>query len=350
MSEKTELPTPKRLREAREKGQVAKSADVGATLSLLGVCAAIMFGWDTTMQALDVFFALTVRAMNLPLREGIALCGAEALNTFEIVAMPPVLAAVAGGIIGHSMQVGVLFSMKAATPSLDKMNPKQWFSKVFSKKAMLELAKSLLKTVLLAWLLQQTVLQFINPLLKAAPMGVSTLFQVFCSLLFQMMSLCLCVFGVIAALDYLLMYKIHMSGLMMSKDEVKREYKEMEGDPTIKSRRRQLHQEMAQNNTLQQTRKATALVTNPTHLAVALYYAEGETPLPLVMAQGQGLLAQKMREIAEEEGIPIMQNVELAHQLMDTCEVDNYIPSELIEPVAEVLRWVKDITDKEQGV
>jgi type III secretion protein U len=120
----------------------------------------------------------------------------------------------------------------------------------------------------------------------------------------------------------------------------------MEGDPLIKSQRKQLHQEMVMNNTLQQTRKASVLVTNPTKIAVALFYKEGETPLPVISAMGQGAIAKKMREVAEEEGIPIMENVPLARNLLEQGEVQNYIPSDLIQPVAEIMRWVNELTNR----
>jgi type III secretion protein U len=129
----------------------------------------------------------------------------------------------------------------------------------------------------------------------------------------------------------------------MSKDEVKREYKEMEGNPEIKGKRRQFHQELMNQNTTQRVRKASVLVTNPTEIAVALYYDAEETPLPLVLAKGEGDLARRMIAIAKEEGIPIMQNIPLARGLYADAEVDQYIPSSLIEPVAEVLRWLKTL-------
>ena len=129
----------------------------------------------------------------------------------------------------------------------------------------------------------------------------------------------------------------------MSKDEVKREYKEMEGDPHIKSKRKQLHHQLVMGGIEQQVKKATVVVTNPTHVAVALYYEPGKTPLPVIKAKGENLIAQRIKEIARREGIPIMENVPLARGLLAQGEVDQYIPSELIGAVAEVLRWVQSL-------
>lgn len=116
----------------------------------------------------------------------------------------------------------------------------------------------------------------------------------------------------------------------------------MEGDPLIKSKRHQLHQELMMENTAQRARTASVVVTNPTHIAVAVYYRSEETPLPIVAAKGQGFVAQRIVEVAREEGVPIMQNIPLARGLYTEADIDQYIPSSLIEPMAEVLRWVQD--------
>jgi type III secretion protein U len=149
----------------------------------------------------------------------------------------------------------------------------------------------------------------------------------------------------IAGFDYFFQRYQYIKQLKMSKDEVKREYKESEGDPQIKGKRRQLHQELLANDTMQRTRKATVVVTNPTHLAVAIYYDEKDNVLPTVLAKGEDHLAQRMKAVAREEGIPIMENVPLARALYANVPVDRYIPSDLIEPMAEVLRWVKELNE-----
>ncbi len=126
----------------------------------------------------------------------------------------------------------------------------------------------------------------------------------------------------------------------MTKDEVKNEYKEMEGDPAIKGKRKQLHQELLSESVVNSVKKASVVVTNPTRIAIALEYREGETPLPIVRAKGENLLAKRIIEIAKQEGIPIMENVPLARALHEQVRIDEYIPSDLIDAVAEVLRWV----------
>jgi type III secretion protein U len=134
----------------------------------------------------------------------------------------------------------------------------------------------------------------------------------------------------------------------MSKDEVKREYKEMEGDQQIKSKRKQLHQEMVQSDTVERTRKASVVVTNPTHLAVAIFYDEDGNEMPRVVAKGEDHVARRMVEVAKEEGIPVMQHVPLARALHEGVGIDRFVPPDLIEPLAEVLAFVQQLK-RERG-
>ena len=178
--------------------------------------------------------------------------------------------------------------------------------------------------------------------------GLEGVLQLLEEVLWEVAKYTVLAYVVIAFADFIFQRWQHTKQLMMTKDEVKREFKEMEGDPMIKNKRKQLHQEMVMTNTAEKVRKSSVLVTNPTHRAVAIYYEEGETKLPTITAKGEGILAKRMVEIAQEEGIPIMQNVPLAHDLFDNAEVEQYIPTELIEPIAEVLRWVRQL-QQEQG-
>ncbi len=151
-------------------------------------------------------------------------------------------------------------------------------------------------------------------------------------------------FIVIAAADFAYQKFDHTKKLKMSKDEVKREYKEMEGSPEIKSKRRQLHQELQASNQRENVKRSNVLVTNPTHIAVGLYYKKGETPpLPVITLMETDAVAKRMIAIAKEEGVPVMQKVPLARALYADGNVDQYIPSDLIEATAEVLRWLASL-------
>jgi type III secretion protein U len=343
MSEKTEQPTPKKLRDARAQGQVCKSQEVTSAAGLITVFGFLFVAWNFWEKSLRELFALSFSLLGLPFREALPQALAGGGHAFLLLVIPVLALVVVSALVANLGQVGFLFSLKAAKPGLDKINPKQWFSKVFARKNFLELAKSILKTLLLAWMVQKIILESIDSMIKAPAAGLASQLGLLSDIFFSLYLYCGGTFAAVAALDYILQKKIYLKDQMMTKDEVKREYKEMEGDPLIKSQRRQLHQEMAMSDDLGKVRQSSVLVTNPTHVAVALYYEEGKTPLPIVTARGEGAQARRMMRAAEEAGVPIMRNVPLARGLFEQARPDNYIPGEFVEPAAEVIRWLKDM-------
>lgn len=344
MSEKTEQPTSRRLDKARERGQVAKSSEVGSAATILLLSFLFMLRWEANMRELEMLCAVAMHAVGQPFRQAAAETGTAALHALVFICAPPVLGAALAGVIAHVGQVGFLFSLEAAKPGLNKLNPSQWIKKVFSKKSLMELAKTVGKTLLLAWILERAVLANLDPLLKAGLRSPDQLLAVFGAILFRVMLWCGLAFVAVAALDFVFQKRMHLKELMMTKEEVKNEYKEMDGDPHIKSRRRQLHEELANDTSVEEARKASVLVVNPTHIAVALRYEKGVTPLPLITARAEGALAARMRRAAEEAGVPVLENVPLAHDLFRQGRLAAYIPSTLVEPVAEVMRWVNGLS------
>ncbi|MDR3299156.1 MAG: type III secretion system export apparatus subunit SctU [Candidatus Accumulibacter sp.] len=343
MSEKTEPPTSKRLRDAREKGQVCKSQEVGATAVLLTVFGIFLGAGSFIWETLIMMFEAPLRAIHLPFWEALPnVAGEVAMLAMRLTAL--ILgAAIAAGLAANLIQIGVLISIKSVTPSLDKLNPAQWFKKTFAIKNFVELLKTIAKTLIIAWVVKIAIEDNLGLLLSIPYGGLGGIAPsagaLFASLIFRVAP----VFLAVAVFDYFFQHWQYIKGLRMSKDEVKREYKEMEGDPMIKGKRKQLHQEMATSNTLSNVRKAQVVVTNPTHVAVALMYDEKKTPLPIIVGMGEGLLAQRIMEIAKEEGIPIMQNVPLARALLQDGVENEYIPADLIRPVAEILRWAQSL-------
>ena len=347
MSEKTEQPTPKKLRDARERGQVCKSQEVTSAAGVITVFGFLIIAWDFWEKNLKELFGLSFSLLGLPFREALPQLLAGGAHVFLLLVVPVLVLVMVSALVANLVQVGFMFSLKAAQPNLNKVNPKQWFSKVFARKNFLELAKSVLKTLLLAWMVQKIVLESIDGLTKAPAGGLAPQLAMLGDIFWSLYLYCGGAFAAVAALDYILQKKMYMKDQMMTKDEVKREYKEMEGDPQIKGQRRQLHQEMAMNDDLGKVRKSSVLVTNPTHVAVALYYEEGKTPLPIVTAKGEGAQARRMMRAAEEAGVPIMRSVSLARGLFASGRADNYIPSEFIEPAAEVIRWLREMSGQE---
>lgn len=343
MSEKTEQPTQKRLRDARQKGQVCKSQEVSATATLLTVFAVFLGAGPFLWESLLVMFEAPLRHMHLPFREAVSL-------TMEILAMQAAIivalvlgTAIVAGTGAGIVQIGVLFSAKGATPSLEKLNPQQWVKKTFAVKNLVELLKNVCKILIISYVVRVTLEDNVGRLLSIPHGGLGGIAPAAGAVFMDLIMNTAPAFVVIAAVDFWYQRHEYIKGLKMTKDEVKREYKEMEGDPLIKGKRKQLHQEMAMSSTLAQVRKASVVVTNPTRIAVAIQYEKEETPLPVIVGMGEGLLARRILEIAKEEGIPVMQNVPLARALLEQGREQHYIPEDLILPVAEVLRWAQTL-------
>jgi type III secretion protein U len=341
--DKTEEPTPKKLRDAREKGQVAQSRDATSTALLIVLFAYIAAMWNPALARLKAEFDLIPRLYERRFEEALTVLLTAIAGDVVAILGPLLLLVVVTAVMAGFLQVGPVLSLEPVKPSLSKINPMAALKKMFSLKNLIELAKAILKTLFLGALVYLVIRNSIPVLVQVPYGGRAATLAVLKQLLFQMAVYTVLAFVVVAAADMLMQRYLHKKELRMTKDEVKREYKESEGDPHIKSKRKQMHRELLQGGMVERSRKATVLVTNPTHLAIALRYEENETPLPVVIAKGEGILALRMIEVATAENIPVLENVPLAHDLMDRGTLDQAIPSELIAPVAEVLRWVRDL-------
>lgn len=338
--EKTEPPSPKRLRDARQKGQVARSQEVVTTISLFGVLAVIYAMGSTTWAQLVVLIdrvaALAASDSPTRLNEGLML-------SFEIavaIHMPILGAAILLAIVSNMIQFGVLFSLQSIQPKLEKISIIKGAKRIFSKKQLIELLKSAFKILFLTILLTILIRDSIGPFISAINCGLECLQVVNDQILIRLLLLSALAFVIVAGLDFMIQRHLHTKSLMMSKEEVKREYKEAEGDPVVKGQRKALATELIMGDNRKQVRSASAVVVNPTHLAVAIRYAKGDTPLPIVTAKGRNRVAVDMRTEAERAGVPVFRNVPLARQLYADTEPNDYVPDELFEAVAEILSWV----------
>lgn len=348
MSDKTEQPTSKKLREAREKGQVAQSRDVTSTALLIAMFVWIMIASGGLIEQLKALLVLPGTLHGAPFSEGLRTMIAATVEVLRAATVPMLGVVLIFGTAAGFLQVGPLIAFESVKPDLKKLNPVDKLKQMFSMKNLIEFVKSVLKVTFLSVLLYIVIRNSLAVLVEAPYGGLTAVQVVLDGVLYKVAMYTMFAYLAIAAADFGFQRWRHTKDLMMSKDEVKREYKEMEGDPHIKSKRKHLHQEMIMHDSVANTRKATVLITNPTHKAVAVYYKQGETKLPIVTAKGEGFVAQRMIEAAKEEGVPIMQNVPLAHDLFEQGQLEHYIPSELIEPIAEVLRWVQQLS-QEQG-
>ncbi|MEY4939214.1 MAG: hypothetical protein RIQ93_949 [Verrucomicrobiota bacterium] len=347
-SEKNEQPTAKKLRDARQKGQVAKSQDVTTTVLMISLFASIGLMWDWMLVQLKELVLLPVSFYAMPFDRAVQEVAYGVMLKALLISLPLVFIGFVAGAAASFFQVGPLLSFESVQPELKKINPLEKAQQIFSMKSVIEFIKSVVKVSIIGVIVYQIIRSSIDGLSRL-PYGGEAALLVGVGAVMKSLAINVClVYAAIAGFDYFLQQYQHIKGLKMSKDEVKREYKESEGDPQIKGKRKQLHQELLANSQVQNTRKASVVVTNPTHLAVAIYYEEKENRLPIVVAKGEDNVARRMIAVAKEEGIPVMQNIPLARALYADVAVDRYIPADLIEPMAEVLRWVKELKPQDE--
>jgi len=346
MSEKTEQPTDHRIRKAREEGQIAKSKDFTEVVMMGALVGYTLAMADSIFRRFGEMIALPGHLMGIEFRSAVSLATTALLRAgFEIL-MPYLLIVIVVGIGVEAAQTGMLVSFKALMPKGDKLNPVTNLQQMFSKKSFMEFLKNCFKATLLSILVYWVVRNSLGTMSKLPLADVGTAGSVLAEIMWVLFSRVFLAFGAIALLDLVWQRQQYIKGLMMSMDEIKQEFKEMEGDPHVKQHRKELAREIAMGDDAQHTRDASVVVTNPTHLAVALYYEAGETPLPVVLAKGEGAVAERMKRIATEEGIPVMRDVPLARGLMRHAEVHQYIPSDFIEPVAQLMLAVKRLAEE----
>lgn len=341
--EKTEQPSHKKLRDARRKGDVAYSKDFTQTLLVLALFGYMLANASGIVESFGRLILIPADLVGMEFNAALKTALDAALREMISMLLPFVLIVLIVGMFSDFLQVGIVLAFEKLKPSGQKLNVMANLKNMFSKKNLVEFIKSILKIAFLSTLVTLVVRDALGELMAVPHTGLAGMGAAVGSMLRTMLVNIAVAYAVVALADFAWQRFQFRKGLMMSKEEVKQEYKEMEGDPHIKHQRKHLHQEMIMHGSVAKTRKASVVVTNPTHLAVAIFYDPDKTPLPVVLAKGEGTLANEMIRAAREESIPVMQNIPLARALMAQAVPDHYIPSELIEPVAEILRLVRKL-------
>lgn len=342
-ADKTEQPTQKKLRDARKDANVAKSKELTSTVLVLGwlVGGWMMLGfmWDR-MRAL---FDASLAAVGMPFAEAAPRIGLQAFWALVALSVPLLLLAVFLGLIVEFLQAGPVASMKKLTPDMSKMNPVEGIKKMFSMDNLVELVKAFFKSAALIFIGGFVLYGMRHSLLMMPHAPPGAMGTAVWHGLVRIGIWTIGVFFFVSVLDAWYQKFSYLKQLRMSRRDIKQEVKENEGDPYVKQRRKQLHQEWSQQNMLNAVRGSNVVVTNPTHIAVALQFEAGVTDLPVVVAKGEGHQAEEIKRVAEEAGIPVLQNIPLARGLNEKVEVDDYIGSEFFDAVAEVLFWAEGI-------
>jgi flagellar biosynthesis protein FlhB len=345
---KTEQATPKRLSDSKKKGQVAKSADFNSAVSFLvfALCLGAL-GQHLFSNSMEFMRAMLqadfVKDMSAADAGGILM---KSVGSILMIFLPFGLLAVVLGVVTNLIQVGFIFTAEPLKPDFKRLNPVEGFKNIFSAKSMFKLAKSLLKLIIVSLVAYQGLKKIIMKIINSGQMGIENIFTFFISIVSTISINIAALMIVLGVVDYIFQRRDFKKNLMMTKQEVKEEYKQMEGDPKVKAARQQRQRQLSMNRTMQNVEEATVVITNPTHIAIALRYKQGEDRAPVVMAKGLDYMAQKIKDRAKEKGIPVIENKPLARAMYPSVKEGSFVPMELYQAIAEVLAMVYQMEKK----
>lgn len=340
--DKTEEPSAKKLREAREKGQVAQSKEINTWVILF--VSTIILGTMSVKMGEDLMvnlseFIAQPHKFNMDAGSVKNILTDMMADLVKVLGLPMLIFFVAAGLASFA-QVGPMYSTQSLEPTLDKIDPMKGAKRVFGSKAWIEFAKAFIKMILVGWI--TTII--LIPIFDKAPAMVgiypSRMMEIMRGETHQLLVAVLSVLFVFAGLDYGVQRYQLMKQLRMSRQELKDEYKQTEGDPHIKSRLRELRMKRARKRMMANVPNASVIITNPTHFAIALEYNTAKSAAPVVTAKGQDKVALRIREIAKENNVPIVENKPLARAMYDNAELDMEIPEEHYKAVAEIISYV----------
>lgn len=348
MAEKTEKATPKKLKDARKKGQVAKSQDFPSAITFVVAIALTLFMSDFLYRQLAGFMVqMFTAAPATDLTSTAPFYLTEMIKVILVASLPIAgLVALVGTIVGF-LVVGPTFSVEVFKPNFKKFNPVENLKQKFKMKTLIELIKSVLKIFGAAVLIYFAVRHSLGDLIATAalpPIGGAIIFE---KILLKVVIWVGIYFILIAVGDLVYQRYNFAKEMKMEKFEIKQEYKDTEGNPEIKSKRRQLAQEIAYDEGTSQIRRARAIITNPKDVAVAIGYEPEKYAAPWIIAIGTEKQALAIILQAEQYGIPIMRNVPLAHQLLEEGEVNKFIPESTYEAIGEILLYIESLKVKE---
>ena len=341
--EKTEEPTEHKLEKSREEGNFPKSQEFASSVVFGSVLLAIIGGGSSLFEQFRVLIRMGLEFGSRQLTNEELLVKVSIIFSSALwLIIPIALISAIAGIVGMVAQIGFHVSFKPVEPKLENISPVKGIKKIFSMKSVLELLQMIVRAIIIGsvgwWLIKGSISLFAGAAYQTLPIIAETSWH----MVTRLMEFGLLCFLILSGCDYALQHWQYIKGQRMSKDEIKREHKESEGDPMIKSARMQLARENAQSGPSGGLSKAKVVLTNPTHYSVALAYEPGTYDVPTVVARGADLEAKYIREEAAALGIPVISNPPLARALYKV-EVDCGVPSEFFGVVAAVLLWLQRI-------
>jgi flagellar biosynthetic protein FlhB len=344
-AEKTEEPTPKKIQDARNKGQVWRSKDLTAVAAYLVAVGVLKATWGSFEAGASQLFAFAFEEVAHPERLGEAIPEAIflGLRTIAVMSLPVVVAAAAMGALVEFLVVGPLFTTEPLIPRLEKLNPLPGLKNLFSKRQMVELLRSMAKIVIACVVVYGVVADALPEVVLSMRTGAAGFKVVLGELVFRISVRVGLLFVAFALTDVWWQRRAYLKDMRMSKEEVKREYRESEGDPHHKARRRQMALEILEGAQIEAVKGADVIVINPSHVAVALQYRRHLDRAPRVVCRGVDRHAEAIKALAREHGVPLVRDVPLARALLEV-EVSEEIPEALYEGVAAVLNFVHHLS------
>ncbi len=346
--EKTEEPTQKKLQDAKKKGNTTKSPDLTSSIILIVILVMMAGIGDQGVLKIYEFLAYILgERLNTPLTEGnlIGLYQMSVSFFFQVTALVFVVVMIAG-VFANIIQVGFIRSTDPLKPKLSKINPISGLKNMFSKKTLFNLVKTILKFAFVGVIAYTFVKSHIDDIFSITGLHITAIYPFIKNLIFDLLIRVAAIMLVLGIIDFAYQKYDYKKQLRMTKHEVKEEYKQMEGNPEVRSFRRQKQKEISMNRMMSAMSDATVVVTNPTHFAVAIRYKNDEDEVPVVLAKGADFVAAKIRERAKEEKIPIIENKLIARSLYQNVDIGREIPSELFQAVAEILAVVYQMKNK----
>ena len=347
MGEKTEKASPKKLRDAKKKGQVAKSQDLPAAFTFIASVAIVLGLSNSLYHQLSDFLMATFQAASHPdLSSAIVNLFFKANEVIFLASIPTMGAVELIGCAVTFLTVGPVFAPEVFKFEMKKFNPVDNLKAKFKLKTLVELLKSCAKISIASYIIYLVMYKSIPVLIQTVSMPITGALIVFHALLMEVVIKVGLFFIVIAVADFVYQKRSFANEMKMEKFEVKQEYKNSEGDPHIKGKRKQIAQEIAYSDgPTGGVKRAQAVVTNPTHLAIAIGYERHIDAAPYILAMGKDILAERIVMIAEKNGIPILRNIPLAHTLWENGEIYEYVPEDTYEALAEIIRWLNSLKD-----
>jgi type III secretion protein U len=342
MGEKTEKASPKKLRDARKKGQLAKSQDLPAAFTFIASIWITLALSGTLYHQLSGFLIDTFNQIGH--QDILTILGPmwqQAIYVIFIISIPVLMAVVAIGVLINFLSVGPCFALEVFKFDIKKFDPIQNLKGKFKMKTMVELLKSCLKIGIASYIIYLVMRDSMPILIQAVSMPMGSALMIFYYFLMEVVVKVGLFFIAVAIADFVYQKKNFASEMKMEKFEVKQEYKNSEGDPHIKGKRKQIAQEIAYSDgPTGGVKSASAVVTNPTELAVAVCSDRAVDAAPYIIAMGSDILAARIVSIAKKHGVPVVRNIRLAHKLWDDGEILEFVPEDTYEVLAEILRWI----------